>query len=259
MKNLYSRLNSASRFIFPGTPLNPKLAYGAMKACARRALRDLAGVAYGPDHQSVNISVDELGFLLCGIPKVATTTFMRELVYDSRLGHAASMHSCFLGDLLARRPALRDYHKLVFVRNPWARVVSVYNSKICAAHPSYVASIFLRYRGLRHRMPFEQFVSWLCTSEEGADDAADRHWISQHRFFQVSGQCLVDHIAKVEAMDEEWRLLGERLGIDLPSLGNHSLKTSAGGLEYRSYYTDRTADLVAQRYATDIELCNYEF
>jgi hypothetical protein len=55
------------------------------------------------------------------------------------------------------------------------------------------------------------------------------------------------------------RQICEKVGVAAPKLENHSLRTTAGGASYRSYYSDRTAEAVMRRYATDIALLNYTF
>lgn len=205
------------------------------------------------------IVVVDVRLLLCAIPKVATTTFIPEMVYDRVLGARVALHSAFLGDLLAKQLELRDYCKVAFVRNPWARVVSTCDSKICAPHPSFVRTLFIRYPGIWHRMPFEDFVEWLCGSEDGKDAVADRHWISQHRFLYSGGVQLVDRVARLESLDREFQRICEDLGREPVRLRNRSLKTTAGGSSYRHYYNDHTVSLVARRYAEDTQRFGYEF
>ncbi len=257
--NLYALLRRLNGFIFPRSPLNPKLAYTTLKAVWRRGKREILGIDYQPDPTSVNIVIDDVGLLLCGIPKVAGTSFTQELVYNRVLGDRVALYSVFLGHLLTRHPKLREYHKVAFVRNPWARVVSVYNSKICAPRPAYARTFFIRYRGLRHGMPFGDFIEWLCESDEGRDGVADRHWISQHRFLYAEGSLLVDRVARIESLNEEFAQICDDLGVARRRLGNYSLKTTAGGASYLPYYNDHTAALITQRYSSDIELFGYDF
>ena len=257
--NLYAWMRRLNDFILPRSPLNPKLAYSTLKATWRRGKLELFGIDYRPDPTSVNIVIDDVGLLLCSIPKVAGTSFTQELVYNRALGDRVALYSTYLGDLLVRRPALREYHKVAFVRNPWARAVSVYNSKICAPRPAYVRTFFIRYRGLRHGMPFEDFIEWLCKSDEGRDAVADRHWISQHRFLYAEGSLLVDRIARIESLNAEFDQICDDLGVARRRLGNYSLKTTEGGASYLQCYNDHTAALIARRYSRDIELFGYNF
>lgn len=259
MANLYSSLNRLSNLILPRSALNPKLAYTTIKAVWKRAKREVLGVPYSQDVKSVNIVVHDAKLLICGIPKVATTTFIQEFVYNKILGERVELHSAYLPDFLQKNPDLIEYHKVAFVRNPWSRVVSIYNSKICNPNPSFVRTFFIRYRGLSYGMPFDEFVHWLCETEEGGDSMADRHWVSQSLFLYKDGNLLVDHVAHIESMGEELLRLGSDIGREEIKLGNYSLKTTKGGGSYRDRYDDVLRDLVAKRYADDIQLFNYRF
>ena len=259
MSVIYKRLNVLSRYIFPGTFLNPRVLYGAVKAIWKRGGRDFLGIKYGSDVSTVNIWVDDCRLLICGIPKVATTTFTHKLVYHRVLGSNVGMKTGKLSELLRENPRLADYYKVAFVRNPWARVVSAYNSKVCAKKPMFVASIFIRYRGIRHKMPFEEFIEWLCNSEEGSDSCADRHWISQALLIRHEGTVLVDKVARVEHLQEDWEEICRELKVDPPRLENLSLRTSSETDSYRRYYSERTQALVRKRYADDVRFFDYEF
>lgn len=259
MQNLYSELNKYSDTLFPGTPANPKLLYGALKAIILRAKRDFLNKPYGRDINSVNIWIPGYKLLICGIPKIATTTLMHELVFNNALNKDVKMQTGSLANLLERRPELNNYYKVSFVRNPYSRVVSVYRSKICAQKPFHVASIFIRYKGLRHNMPFKDFVYWLCQSSEGDDSTADRHWISQYQFIRNEGRWMIDYIARFENLKEDWNQICDKLDINPPELHNYSLKTSRSPTSYRAYYSSDLQELIAERYSEDIRLLGYEF
>lgn len=255
----YGWLHRISGRLLPGTAWNPRLLYGTLKGYWKRALREVLGVDYAPDVTSVNIAVHDISLLVCALPKVASSSFIQELVADRSLGDNVTWRPKYLGELLSEYPELDQYFKITFVRNPWARVVSVYNSHICSSTPYEVRSLFVRYPELWHGMPFEAFVRFLGQSPRGRDEVADHHWISQHRFIYDDGRLLVDRVGRLEKLDEELGRLSEQLGVEFPSLGNYSVKTTEGARTYRQWYDDTTAELVAQRYAKDISLFDYEF
>lgn len=239
--------------------VSPKNVYAAGKAYWRRFLRDVMGVTYSADATSVNIVLDDVQAIYCGIPKVGTRTFVQELMENKTLGKNVRIYNKSLTALIERSPELKEYYSFSFVRNPWSRVVSVYNSKICHPKISSVRTYFIRYKGLRYKMPFQEFVEWLCCSEEGQDECADRHWISQYLFLYEVNNLLVNRVSPFENLSAEWDDICKKISGKHCTLGNYSRKTSSSIGSYRVYYDQRLADLVAERYARDIEIFGYAF
>ncbi len=161
-------------------------------------------------------------------------------------------------DLLRARPELADYFKFTVVRNPWSRVFSAYRQKIQTDDPLITARLLKGRQGLAPNMPFADFVEWL-GSEEGADAKADKHWLSQYRILGLAGPEPVryDFIGKLERLPDDLDTLSARLGVSLAGVGH--LLYSGAAESYRAAYTDRTAELVAQRYAQDIARFGYRF
>jgi len=214
-------------------------------------------------------------FIFFGIPKVASRSFFNYFVTENK--------EAFDIEWFEKRDAFfeacekyPDYFKFSFVRNPWSRILSCYNSKIADNIIGKRARILSFYKGLRGGMPFDDFAKWLVTPE-GSDDVADRHWISQHQFLcDASGQLLCDYVGKYENLDEDWKVVCEKIGLEnapLPQKGyiskegktqNPAQKSDSGSkavqkTDYKSYFTDETRALIAKRYAKDIELFDYEF
>ena len=107
-------------------------------------------------------------------------------------------------------------------------------------------------------MSFKAFAEWLNTSE-GSDDFADRHWMSQHRIlgFDRSMAVTYDFVGRFERLREDYERLAQLARLSLPPLP-HKLRTQAPD-EYRLLYNDSTKELIAKRYARDIELFGYDF
>lgn len=246
-----------SENIFPRTAFNPKIIYGQMKAMAFRIRKDLLRLRNPVDNKSVNIIVHSHELLMVGIPKVATTSMIKELVYNQILGEPAEMVTGRLADILDANPILNSYYKVVFVRNPWGRALSFYKSKVCAKNKLFVSPLFIKYKNLRHNMPFSEFINWLCHDVEAGDQWADRHWLSQHRFFTSAEGILVDRVARFESFDSEWGHICSTLGIEKVQLSNLSLKTGEVFDSDGRFYDAELAHLVGIRYKEDVEILGY--
>jgi Sulfotransferase family len=219
---------------------------------ALRAIRRATG-RYGrrqeADRETVHYVCHRYGFVLTAIPKVGTRSFQTLLALDRRFHAGVEMFEC-----PAEQMALYDrYFRFSFVRNPWDRVRSCYEDKIRFANDLGKLSLLSRYGALAPGMRFDQFVEWLA-SPDGADQCADRHWISQH--------CLLPdgyHIGKLETVSEDMNRFFEFLGVGAVVVPVRNRAKARQHDDYRSYYSDRTRELIGERYAEDVHRYGYTF
>ena len=198
--------------------------------------------------------------LYVAVPKAASRSLLHFLLGQQGRNEVgpAIIHKKSLEELFRIRPEARGYFKFTVVRNPWSRVVSVYNQKIRSDDPFITARLLKGRNGLSPNMPFAGFVEWLC-AEEGGDERADKHWLSQHKILGIGGAEPVcyDFIGKLERLSGDLEILSAKTGISLSGVGHMLYSGAAEG--YRTVYTDRTTEMVARRYARDIELFGYRF
>ena len=141
------------------------------------------------------------------------------------------------------------YFKFTVVRNPWDRVVSNYfynkNRKQEGAYQQL------------NSISFEGFIEQYCMpvpkdSREFPDLFFGQciNWITDQ-----DGNLLVDKVFKLENLKEEWYDLCNQLGIcvKLPHENTSYHK------DYRAYYTEETAEIVADLFQDDIEAFDYKF
>ncbi len=120
-----------------------------------------------------------------------------------------------------------NYYSFAFVRNPWDRFVSV-------------------------------SLNLLGMSINEAITQRSQHWAMRPQVDYVNGldgRQTVTFIGRFENLYRDWSTVCDGLGIvdDLPHLNKSQSP------DYRSYYTDRTRDIVAQWYIKDIEMFGYQF
>ena len=201
-------------------------------------------------------------FVYFAIPKVATSTFRHVLLseHDSRLG--AKIVYTNTAALLSDFPETANYFKFSFVRNPWSRALSCYRNKVRQVYLIGHLSIMSRYSGLRPGMAFDDFVDWLA-SPEGSDEKADRHWISQHRILAgADGQPACDFVGRQESIQRDFDHVCEVIGLphtSLPVVHRMGGGGASSSTDYREFYSKRTQQIIADRYAKDIELFGYDF
>ena len=184
-----------------------------------------------------------------------------------------------LPPLLKIPPEFDHAFHFAFVRNPWARLVSCYANKVLALLPRRFADFRRHYPLIRfERMTFTDFVRFVCRVP---DDLCDKHFAPQCRF--LDGNTL-DFVGRVERfaddLSEIIRLggLDERL-LKWAHVKRHRSSTAARNLDKRAhiktmlssrvghgqalYYTDlyttQTRNLVARKYAKDIDRFGYRF
>jgi hypothetical protein len=160
-------------------------------------------------------------------------------------GLRQSLHHLYARQIQEKvgEPIFSSYFKFAFVRNPWDWAVSQY---------VYIRSDW-PWRSARRTWQFATFKNFLRTVER----VRDTRWEPQHSYlYDKSGTLLVDHVARFEAIGEEYKFICRKIGlegIDLP----HKKKSIRK--DYREYYTPTTRDAVARLYRKDIETFGYSF
>lgn len=239
--------------------------YGGVKIFNLPPKQDIAGLTViSHKHQ----------FIFLGIPKVASRSFFNYLVKkhgrDLEIEWYEKRDVFF--DLAKQYP---DYYKFTFVRNPWSRIVSCYKSKIGEAVIGKRARIHSFYKNLSPNMSFSDFCHWLQT-EEGSDEMADRHWISQHCFLiNEKDEMICDFVGKYENLDQDWRLVCDKVGLVYEPLAQKGFISAIGENknpelieneenqvqknDYRQYFDEKTKKIIAERYIKDCEMFEYDF
>lgn len=137
--------------------------------------------------------------------------------------------------------------KFAFARNPWDLQVSSYHHikrerpHLLAGHEDFES--FLRFK-LDPQRPYQYHID--TSIELQSDYVVDLH-----------GSLIVDFVGKFENLHDDFAYICRRIGIqcELP----HRRKATNRKKDFRSYYTDQTATMVAEHFRRDIELFGYKF
>jgi hypothetical protein len=155
-----------------------------------------------------------------------------------------------------------NYYRFSFVRNPWDRLVSCYESKIVKNKGKPVP---LKVKGesgfFPQDMTFSEFIRVVCDIPE---EDSNVHFALQYRILSNSRKSaddyLVDYIGRYEHLSEDFESAishfapGRKI-----SLEKWNISETRGLLDYRKYYDDRLAEMVEMKYFEDITRFGYSF
>jgi len=132
-----------------------------------------------------------------------------------------------------------SYYKFGFVRNPWDWQVSLY-SFMCKNEKHFQHELAKSMSG------FEEYIHWRVNEEVR---------LQRRFFYDEDGNCLVDHIGKIENLADELGFLSNKLNLNLRL---HHLNKSRDDNKYKKMYTKETLDMVTNAFKEDIETFGYE-
>ena len=145
-----------------------------------------------------------------------------------------------------------SYFKFTFVRNPWSRLVSCWSSKIRRDRKPKGDDRDYYYRqfGPILGCTFPEFVRYL---DRESNVFRDPHW---HPLSSYLPMHELDFVGKVENLKEDLYIVCDKIGIPREELP-HKNKTKHK--HYTEYYDEETKQIVAEKYAKDIEYFGYKF
>ena len=135
-----------------------------------------------------------------------------------------------------------DYFKFSFVRNPFARIVSEFH---------YVKDGHNKNRK-KYKFDFKKFIC----KKYFETHVWHHHADPQLNFISLNKKIEVDFIGRVENLQQDLNIICDKIGIPRQELPHYN-KTEHK--HYTEYYDDETRQLVAEKYAKDIEYFGYEF
>ena len=146
---------------------------------------------------------------------------------------------------------LDNYFKFCFVRNPWDLMVSSYNWWI--RDPKGQP----RKRKIQNIIMQMSFGDFIKSEYSNQVNEVKHLGMGQHySFTDDDGNILVDFIGRFENLQEDFNIVCDKIGIPRQQLP-HANKTKHK--HYTEYYDEETKQIVAEKYAKDIEYFNYKF
>ena len=157
-----------------------------------------------------------------------------------------------------------DYFVFANIRNPYARKFSAW---------TYLQKDFPFERkrkfkkGLSLKETFKnlpQANDTLYTASDSTKKGEDqsnhdyRHITQQQvdTLLNKNGEFITDMLIKVENLQEDFNIVCDKIGIPTKKLPNSNKSKHK---HYTEYYDDETREIVAEKYAKDIEYFGYEF
>jgi hypothetical protein len=160
-----------------------------------------------------------------------------------------------------------SYYKFSFVRNPWARVVSMY-----------------KFGNYNHCISFSRFVKNILPRLIKKEE-----WFygKQYNFIYHKNSINVDFVGRFENLNQDFGKVCDKLNLDFTRLPHKNKSEKKVGYkkfkqqlkffmfnpletlnfkpdsikskDYRDYYTSELIDLIYQMYKEDVETFNYKF
>lgn len=192
------------------------------------------------------------GIVFIHIPKAAGSS-VNQALYGRFMGHYSVQE--FLGSASAD---LKQLPRFAITRNPWSRALSAYRFARAGKGGGDGVTAGMQHPERYYIPQFESFERFVIEWLDGRDiESLDGIFRPQLSYVtDKAGQLVVDHLGKVEDLrpTSEWleKTIGKR--VDFP----HSNQTGEQ-VDFRSFYSDQTADIIARIYQNDIEAFGYKF
>jgi hypothetical protein len=196
-----------------------------------------------PFNYSFRYINNEKNYIYYSIPKSAST-FVRSTLFPDSYGLSSkTLKQPCQYSIKSSKSLDKKYFSFTFVRNPWSRMVS--NWVYFTSNKLRIHQMKLSGHDLSKYFKFKDFVRLSVSFN-------NHHWQPQHLFLGSN----LDYIGKVENLNQDWFNVCKEL--NLSNLPVKKVNTT-NHKHYTEYYDDETREIVAEKYAKDIEYFGYKF
>lgn len=149
-----------------------------------------------------------------------------------------------------------SYYTFAIKRNPWERFISIWSFwTINSENSPRGNAISPGYRNIS----FQKFTRELPKIENKVKEEFRLgmvHFMQQTELNQLPSYVTVDMWIEFSNLQEDFNIVCDKIGIPQQELPH---KNKSNHKHYTEYYDDETREIVAERYAQDIEYFGYEF
>lgn len=187
--------------------------------------------------------------LFIHVPKAAGLSVYQALGMERPPDTHAPAAACRTAD-----PAFFDgAFRFAVVRNPWDRLVSAYH--YLSQESAFPQDRAWARRRLARAPDFDGFMKLMRHPWTRNQIMGWRHFLPQTSFLEVRGRNAMELLIPFEALDDGLANVATRIGVTVKQA--HQNRSQRG--DYRQYYSDEDAALVARIYAADIVLTGARF
>ena len=144
------------------------------------------------------------------------------------------------------------YFTFTFVRNPWSRAVSAYFFYLKRTQSKQ------KYLSASRQNGFTEFIlqnpEFLKTKSSSMVDSLTHYIFTMCQMDWIVSD--YDFIGRFENLQEDFNVVCDKIGIPKQQLPH---KNKSKHKHYTEYYDDETKQIVAEKYAKDIEYFGYKF
>lgn len=158
-------------------------------------------------------------------------------------------HSTALYNQKYHSQIFKDYWSFTFVRNPWDWQVSQF----------FFTKQYKKHLWREWMMQFDNVEDLikkryeLITSGKWKANK-QKDWICNKK-----GEIIINEIFKFEKLEEAWLIIEDKLNLKHKELIKTNISKERKYADYHNYYTEETAQMVAELWKEDIELFDYSF
>jgi len=188
-------------------------------------------------------------FIFIATPKTGCTSIMHLLNefsdIKSKCGEMPRHHTTY-AEALKHFDFAKDYTSFAFARNPWDRCVSnwYYMQRVKTGKGNFsekCKNILKKYSSFKdYIMDGSMHTRFPCFN-----------WLSSDGVHVD-----IDYACKMENIQEDFDAVCDKIGIPRQTVPHKNVTTHK---HYTEYYDDETRQIIAQKYAQDIEYFGYKF